>query len=167
MCSYVHHIIANLFGFGLHISVSLCAFLSNDIISQHTFIPSDFPPLAVASFSDGRCDTDGVRSNDPLFFTCELNNVVVLRVVLPNGFVSVFVHDESDLVLPAGFTVMSVEVVGGDPAPRSISLTIAIANASLLAGGEITCDDGVGEIAASAGCPLLLGMFLYSINNRK
>ena len=117
----------------------------------------------MASFSDGRCDTDGVRSNDPLFFTCELNNVVVLRVVLPNGFVSI-VTVERDLVLPAGFTVISLEfeVVGGDP--RSISLTIAIANASLLAGGEITCDDGLGEIAASAGCPLL-GMFIVSINN--
>ena len=113
----------------------------------------------MASFSDGRCVADSVHPNDPLLFTCKVNNIVVLRVVLPNDFESIVVRDESDLVLPAGFTVMSVVIAGDDPAPRSISLTIAIANASLLACGEITCDDGFGRIAASAGCPLL-GLFV-------
>ena len=103
---------------------------------------TDDAPSSMASFNDSRCTAtdDCVYSTDPLFFTCELNDVRILRVVLPNGDRVYFTvwYDEK---LPPGFSVVSLIVSEIDDATRNISLTLSIANASLLDGGEIICDD--------------------------
>ena len=39
----------------------------------------------MANFSNEDCGTDGVKPFEPLLFTCEVNGVVLLRVVLPTG----------------------------------------------------------------------------------
>ena len=40
---------------------------------------------SVASFSDDRCEADGVCPSDPLTFTCEINGALSLRVVFPSS----------------------------------------------------------------------------------
>ena len=62
--------------------------------------------------------------------------------------------DLDDVVLPDGFTAEDLvirEVSGG----RDFVLTLSIANASLLNGGEIRCDDTFDTNVAMAGCPML------------
>ena len=94
-------------------------------------------------------------SNDPLVFPCEVNDVYILRVVLPSG------HQEhisagdttSDITLPAGFTAISLLITSHN-FTRNISLTLILEKASLLNGGLITCDDTTLNIVAMAGCPL-------------
>ena len=39
----------------------------------------------MASFSDARCTAGGVCPNDPLVFTCEVNDAPGLRIILPTG----------------------------------------------------------------------------------
>ena len=46
-----------------------------------TCLYSDAASSAVASFSDGRCEADGVCPNDPLLFTYELNEAVLRALV--------------------------------------------------------------------------------------
>ena len=67
-------------------------------------------PSAVASFGDARCTAGGVCPNDPLVFTCEVNNTYVLRVVLPTGYHEyISVGDTtSGVSLPDGFTADSL-----------------------------------------------------------
>ena len=111
----------------------------------------------MASFSDARCTAGGVCSNDPLVFTCEVNDAYVLRVVLPTGDQEVVsVGDTtSDISLPAGFTAVALVVTLTDDSTRNISLTLSTENASLLNGSQITCDDAsINDISAMAGCPL-------------
>lgn len=80
-------------------------------------------------------------TTDPLLFTCELHEVAYLQVVLPTGdreFVSLG-DTAADVVLPTGFTPVSLDIAELDFHRRNISLTLSIANASLLDGGEIIC----------------------------
>ena len=110
----------------------------------------------MANFSDARCALGGVCPNDPLVFTCELNDVALLQLTLPTGYNEfVSVGDTADDVsLPAGFTAHSL-VVGelDEAAARNIVLILSILNATLLNGGEIKCDD-TANIVAMAGCLL-------------
>ena len=119
--------------------------------------PSD---AALAMFTDGRCEpeADGVCPNDPLVFTCELNEVAVLRVIFPNGYSEILsdgTSDEDDVVTPPGFTAVSFEATVIDASSRNFVLTLSIANASLLNGSNITCDDATPNNRVMAGCPLL------------
>ena len=120
---------------------------------------ADATPTAVASFSDARCTAGGVCPKDPLDFTCEVNESTLLRVILPTGDQEVASFGDtctaSDVALPAGFFADSLVVTPIDDLRRNITLTIYIENASLLDGGQITCDDTVlNNIMAMTGCPL-------------
>ena len=109
----------------------------------------------MASFNDSRCTTGAVCSTDSLLFTCELREVMLLRVVLPTGCGEHFTYGltVANAVLPAGFTAESLEINEVYGSLRNISLTLSIANASLLDGGEIICDDTTERNRAKAGCP--------------
>ena len=111
----------------------------------------------MASFSDDSCEAGGVCLSDPLTFTCQINGAISLRVGLPNG------HDEfvtlgnspEDIDLPDGFTAVTLNITEIDSSTRDFVLTLSIANASLLAGGEIRCDDVTSNNVVMAGCPIL------------
>ena len=120
---------------------------------------ADATPSAVASFSDARCTAGGVCPNDPLVFTCEVNDAALLRVTLPTGeHESVSFGDSAnDLVLPAGFTADSLVITPVGDFTRNISLTLSIEKAALLNGGQITCTDISINIRAMAGCSLAGG----------
>ena len=92
----------------------------------------------------------------PLLFTCKLNGVLYLRVVLPNGAQEAIGPGDSaaDIVLPAGFTAESLSIKELDSNIRNYSLTLSIVTASLLDGGNILCDNTIWNVVM-AGCPLL------------
>ena len=97
--------------------------------------------------------TGGVHFTDPLLFTCELYEVFLLRVVLPTGDMEqMSIGDNADdVVLPAGFKAVSLNIIELETFTRNIGLTFSIANASLLDGGNIICDNSNGK-AVMAGC---------------
>ena len=112
----------------------------------------------MASFTNKRCANGGVHPTDSLLFTCELNGVPLLRVVLPSGS-----HEHISLggtantvKLPRGFTAVSLNVTEVAYHVRNFTLSISIASASLLDGGEIRCDDTTlrPNTMATARCPL-------------
>ena len=92
--------------------------------------------------------------NDPLVFTCEVNDAQLLRVILPTGeHKPVSIGDSANNVdLCAGFTADSLVITPVDDSTRNISLTLSIEKASLLNGGQFTC--GFISTTAMAGCPL-------------
>ena len=109
----------------------------------------------MASFNDSRCAAAGVRSTDPLLFTCEFNEVANLQLILPTGYrdninVGSTVANTDP---PAGFTAITVNVTVLNAKFRNILIIFSIANASLLNGGKITCDDTQGT-KVMAGCVL-------------
>ena len=108
----------------------------------------------MANFSDARCTAGGVCPSDPLIFTCEVNDTFGMRVTLPTGEHEIIsIGDKSNhVVLPAGFTADSL-VITLKNYTRNLSLTLSIENASLLNGGQISCDD-ITQNVAKAGCPL-------------
>ena len=110
----------------------------------------------MASFTNERCATGVMKPSDPLFFTCEINRAVLLRVVLPTGDQDIIsVGDTTDDVnLPPGFTAVSVDITEIDDYKRNFSLTFSIERASLLDGGVITCDDSTSAKVAKAVCPI-------------
>ena len=120
------------------------------------FTCTDAAPSSMASFNDSRCVAGGVCPTDPLLFTCELNGVFLLRVMLPNGVQeNIAVGDTAaTIALLAGFTaeVLNITIINDDT--KNISLTLSIAHASLLDGGEMRCDDTI-HVMVMAGCPLL------------
>ena len=120
----------------------------------HTF--TDASSLSTAYFHDMRCKECGVYSTDPLFFTCELSKVFLLHVALPSGdHEQISLGDTTaDVDLPPGFTAVSLDIRETSDLERNISLTLSIASASLLAGGEIRCDDTTPDNVVRAGCPL-------------
>ena len=95
-----------------------------------------------------------MHSTEPLSFTCELINVFVLRIVLPNGDLeNLSIGDTaSDVALPDGFRAESLNIVVIDGSTRSFFLKLSITNASLLDGGEIICDDTTSTNKVMAGC---------------
>ena len=92
----------------------------------------------------------------PLLFTSELHEVAYLQVVLPTGDRDFVSHGDTDadVVLPTGFTAVSLDIVELDFYRRNISLTLSIANTSLLDGGEIICREWRNFKVVIAGCPI-------------
>ena len=113
----------------------------------------------MASFSDDRCEADGVCPSDPLTYTCEINGVAVLQVVLPNGDREIIslgnTQEDLNEDLPDGFSALTLIITEVDGSARDFLLTLSIAEASLLAGGEIRCDDTTDNNVAMDGCPIL------------
>ena len=113
---------------------------------------------AVARFANKQCANRGVKPTDSLLFTCELNGVFLLRVLLPNGAQEVASLGDTvhSISLPHGFTPVSFNISARNESRRNFSLSIFIENASLLDGGEIKCDDSTFRLnaMASARCPL-------------
>ena len=109
---------------------------------------------AVANFSNEACTTGGVKPSEPLLFTCKVNEAALLRVVLPTGDHEVIsVGDTAaDIVLPAGFTAVSLDI---DESTRNFNLILSIDSASLLNGSEIKCDDTTSRNEAKAKCPVI------------
>ena len=100
-----------------------------------------------------------MNSTDPLSFTCELSNVIGLQVLLPNGVHEhTAIGDDSDIhkfvILGAGFKPVSLNITAMEDFTRHYSLTISIANASLLDGREIECNDATPRNKVMAGCPV-------------
>ena len=111
---------------------------------------------AQSSFNDSRCASSGVCSTETLFFTCNLNEVVLLRVVFPTGDQEIISVGDStaDVVLPAGFIALFLDIIEINSYRRNITLTLSVANASLLEASNITCDDTTQTRKTMAGCPL-------------
>ena len=119
---------------------------------------TDVAPSPAVFFNDSRCANASVcvDSSDPLLFTCELYHVVILRLVLPNGgHEHISLGDGSTSIkTPAGFKAESLDIQEIDKFTRNFSLTLSIANASLLDGREIKCDNTTSIIKGMAGCPV-------------
>ena len=117
---------------------------------------TDAAPSFMAYFNDSRCTAGGVCATDSLFFTCELNEVTVLRVVLPTGNREhISLGDTADNILfPAGVTAVFLSIIETSGYTRNISLTLYISNASILDCGEIRCDDTTLKSVVMAGCPV-------------
>ena len=121
---------------------------------------TDTASSSLTRLDGSKCEDNCVYSTDPLLFTCELNHVALLRVKFPNGYhEAVSVGDtvgngdtERFVALPAGFSAVSLNI-SKNRYRSNISLKLLIANASLLDGGEITCDDSSGN-NVTAGCRL-------------
>ena len=110
----------------------------------------------MASFANETCATGVMKPSDPLFFTCEINRAVLLRVVLPTGHQDIisFGDTAADVDLPPGFTVVSLDIREIDDSQRNFSLTLSIDSAYLLDGDEIICDDTTSAKVAKAICPI-------------
>ena len=111
----------------------------------------------MASFTNEACATGGVNPTDLLLFTCVINGAILLRLVLPTGeqAITSIGGTADDISLPTGFTAVSLDITEIDDSKRNFNLTISIANAFLLGGGEITCDDTTSSKQASASCPII------------
>ena len=130
----------------------------NNLINWYTctFSCTDVTPSSVASFNDSRCAAGGVCSTDPLLFTCEVYDVTCIQLDLPNGHQTHYISfgdTAADIILPDGFMAVSLAIVEIDNYTRNFTLTLSIANASLLDGGEIGCTDTLGNGVMTA-CPL-------------
>ena len=109
---------------------------------------------ATANFANEACTAGGVKATDSLLFTCEINGIFILRIVLPTGgqeLISVG-DTTADVVLPSGFTAVSLNITEIDEFRRNFILMISIDRASHLNGGEIKCDDTTPRNEARAGC---------------
>ena len=108
----------------------------------------------MANFTNKECATGGVRPFEPLLFTCEVNGAVLLRVMLPAGDQEIISVGDTpaDVALPMGFTAVSLDITEIDNSTRNFKLTLSIESASLLNGGEITCDNTTSRNQAKAKC---------------
>ena len=110
----------------------------------------------MANFTNEACATGGVKASEPLNFTCQVNGAVFLRVLLPTGDQeTIYVGDTAaDVDLPPGFTAVSLNITEIDSSTRNFSLALLIANAFLLNGGYIRCDDSTSQKVAKASCSI-------------
>ena len=110
----------------------------------------------MANFTNKACFTGGVKPTDSLYFNCKIYGAVLLRVVLPTGDQEIIsVGDTAaDVVLPLGFTAVSLDIKEIDDSRRNFNLELFIARASLLEDGEIICDDTTPRKEAKAECPI-------------
>ena len=122
----------------------------------------------MANFINEACVTGGVKQTDPLLFNCEVFEAVLLRVVLPTGDQEIISVGDTpaDVALPAGFTAVSLDITEIDESTRIFNLTLSIDRASLLKGGNITCDNTtslntamdeclLGKLSPPSNCSLL------------
>ena len=111
----------------------------------------------MANFLTEACTTGGVGPSDPLLFTCEVNGVILLRVMLPTGDQEIISLGDTaaDVDLPTGFTAESLDITEIDGSTRNFNLTLSIDSAYHLAGGEIICDDTTPSNKANATCPII------------
>ena len=118
---------------------------------------TDTASSSLTRLDGSKCEDNCVYSTDPLLFTCELNHVLLLRVKFPNGYrEAVSDGDTINLVaLPAGFSAVSLNI-SKNKYRFNITLKLLIANASLLDGGKIICDDSISQSSnnLTAGCQL-------------
>ena len=118
---------------------------------------TDTASSSLTRLDGSKCEDNCVYSTDPLLFTCELNRVAHLRFKFPNGYhESVGIGDIlQSVALPAGFSAVSLNILE-NKYTINITLKLLIANASLLDGGEIICDDSIPESGnkVTAGCRL-------------
>ena len=75
--------------------------------------------------------------------------------MLPTGDQEIITvgHTADNVVLPTGFTAVSLDITEVEDFKRNFNLTLSIDRASRLAGGEIRCDD-ISRNVAKAGCPI-------------
>ena len=120
---------------------------------------TDTASSSLTRLNGSTCEDNCVYSTDPLLFTCELNHVAVLQVKFPkfNGYHEAVSNGDTlqFVALPAGFSAVSLNI-SKNKFRYNISLKLLIANASLLDGGEIICDDSISESGnnVTAGCRL-------------
>ena len=119
-----------------------------------------FPPftdaLTMAYFTNSLCETGGVQPTDRLLFTCNVDNTVLLRVVLPTGYQEIISIGDSfgDVNLPSGFNAVFLDIVEIDDSRRNFTLVLSIDKASRLEGGEIICDNTTSQNGVRKGCPI-------------
>ena len=108
----------------------------------------------MAHFINEACVNGGVKPSEPLLFTCEVNEVMLLRVVLPSGDQEIISIGDSvaNVALPSGFTAVSLDITVIDNSKRNFNLTLSIDSATLLEGGEIRCDNTTTKSITKAGC---------------
>ena len=118
---------------------------------------TDTASSSLTRLDGSKCEDNCVYPTDALLFTCKLNHVALLRVKFPNGYQE-FVGDgdtEHSVALPAGFSAVSLNILK-NKYTSNITLKLVIANASLLDGGKIICDDSFPQSGnkVTAGCRL-------------
>ena len=76
--------------------------------------------------------------------------------MLPTGDMELVAIGDTvaDIVLPAGFNTVSLNITAIDGFIRIFFITLSLSTASLLNGGEIRCDDTTQTNIVMAGCPL-------------
>ena len=117
----------------------------------------------MAKFTNEACESGGVSPTDQLTFNCNVDGAVILRIVFPTGDQEIISLGDTtdDVVLPPGFTAVSLDITEIDVSRRNFSLTLSIDHAFYLKGGSITCDDSTSRKIAMAGCQI--GKFSLSI----
>ena len=121
----------------------------------------------MASFDDPRCAGQMVCPNDPLLFTCTVNESTsaLASVTLPSGEgveVTVDNMTEIDGALPDGVTVQSHNAIGDGPV--NYILTLAIERASLLGGNPVICNARtVPTSTDEKSCPIATGIYSISM----
>ena len=118
---------------------------------------TDTASSSLTKLDGSKCEDNCVYSTDPLLFTCELNGVYLLRVMFPNGYTEPVGDGDTihSVTLPAGFSAVSLNI-SKNKYTSNITLKFLIANASLLDGGKIICDDSFPQSGnnVTAGCRL-------------
>ena len=110
---------------------------------------------AEAKFTNESCEASGVKPSDPLLFICKIYGAFLLRVKLAGDQEIISFGDEvDDIILPTGFTAVSIDITEIDQFTKNFTLTISIDRASRLEGGNITCDDTTPRKKATAGCKI-------------
>ena len=128
----------------------------SELVNRLAYTTDTASSSSLTRLDGSKCEDNCVYSTDPLLFTCELNRVALLRVLFPNGYHEpVGIGDTiQSVTLPAGFSAVSLNKI--NTYTYNINLKFLIANASLLDGGKIICDDSIPESGnnLTAGCQL-------------
>ena len=122
-------------------------------INHSTIIILFTGEVAVAEFTNEACRDGGVNPYDSLLFYCKIYEATLLRVVVPSGQQEIISLGDTvaDVVLPTGYTAVSLDIIVIDDSKRNFNLTLSIDSASLLKDGYIRCDDTSAK-GAQAKC---------------